>query len=145
MKKKNKAGRPSTYTKEIGIEICRRIAEGKTLREIMRGKDMPNCDTFYQWKLKEKGLAERYTQAREQRSDLYAEEVIGIADNVGLTNEEINKAKLKIDTRKWVACKLNRHIYGDRGITINNNTQINNNIHEQYVLEQYDVKEIEED
>ncbi len=143
--KKNKRGRPSAYTKEIGIEICRRVSEGESITDIMKDKDMPSGYTFYQWLEKKEGLAKEYTHAREQRAEFYAAEIISIADNAGLTNEEINLARLKVDARKWIACKLHPRHYGDKGLTINNNTQINNNIHEQYVLEQYDVKEIEEE
>lgn len=142
--KKNK-GRPTTYTKEIATEICRRIAEGETLTSIVKDQDMPNRDSFYQWLLKKEGLTVEYTTARQRQADFYADNLLTIASNVGLTSEEIAKARLKIDTMKWIVCKLHPRAYADKGITINNNTQINNNIHEKFVLEQYDVKEIEED
>jgi len=130
-----KTGRPKKYTKQTFDKICYRIGQGESLRSVMKDKDMPNRDTFYQW-LKEKELSDQYTHARQQQLDLYADEIIDIADNAGSTNEEINLARLKIETMKV------DYNYGDKGLAINHNTL---NIHEKYVLGQYDVKEIEDE
>ncbi len=39
--KKAKKGRPSLYTEALAAKICRRLAEGETLRAICRDKAMP--------------------------------------------------------------------------------------------------------
>ncbi len=40
--KKRKKGRPSLYTEALAAKICRRLAEGETLRAICRDKAMPD-------------------------------------------------------------------------------------------------------
>jgi hypothetical protein len=50
-----------------------------------------------------------YARAREEQTHLTAEDVIKIAD----TEEDPNRARVRIDARKWYASKLNRKDYGD--------------------------------
>ncbi len=40
--KKRKTGRPSLYTEALAADICRRLAEGETLRSVCRDKAMPD-------------------------------------------------------------------------------------------------------
>ena len=41
-----RVGRPSIYTRELLDLICDRIAEGKAIRWILVGPDMPHRSTF---------------------------------------------------------------------------------------------------
>ncbi len=43
--KPKKKGRPSLYTEALAADICRRLAEGETLRAICRDKAMPDKAT----------------------------------------------------------------------------------------------------
>ncbi len=45
-----------------------------------------------------------YARAREAQAELYADDIIEIAD--AATEDEINSARLKIDARKWVVTRL---------------------------------------
>ncbi len=47
--KKRKKGRPSLYTEVLAAKICRRLAEGETLRAICRDKVMPAISTVMGW------------------------------------------------------------------------------------------------
>ncbi len=47
--KSKKKGRPSLYTEALAAKICRRLAEGETLRSICRGKAMPAISTVMGW------------------------------------------------------------------------------------------------
>jgi hypothetical protein len=38
---------PVEITPEIAIEICRRMSEGQSLKEICRDESMPCCSTIY--------------------------------------------------------------------------------------------------
>lgn len=51
-----------------------------------------------------------YELAREARTDLHAEEIITISD----TEPDPQKARNRIDARKWLASKMNPRRYGDR-------------------------------
>lgn len=44
-----KTGRPSTYTKELGQEICLRISNGELLTKIVLEDGMPAFSTVYDW------------------------------------------------------------------------------------------------
>ena len=47
--KKRKKGRPSLYTEVLAAQICRRLAEGETLRAICRDPGMPAISTVMGW------------------------------------------------------------------------------------------------
>jgi hypothetical protein len=50
-----------------------------------------------------------YARAREKRAETFAEQMIEIAD----TAEDPAKARLQVETRKWIASKLLPRMYGD--------------------------------
>ena len=55
-------------------------------------------------------LALAYARAREIRADLWADEIVEIADKAS----DANKARNQIDARKWLASKHNQKVYGER-------------------------------
>lgn len=100
--------------RELEERICEMLARGRSMAEICRRKDMPAESTVYKWLAEGGAFSERYAHAREQQADLYADEIIEIADNCPPIHEEIAKAKVRIDTRKWKAARLTPKKYGDR-------------------------------
>ncbi len=46
----------------------------------------------------------QFARAREAQAELYADDIIEIAD--GADEDAINSARLKIDARKWVVTRL---------------------------------------
>jgi hypothetical protein len=54
-----------------------------------------------------------YARARKIQAELFAEEVITIADSAH-DSDSTQAARLQIDTRKWVACKLLPKVYGEK-------------------------------
>lgn len=99
---------------ELEERICEMLARGHSMAKICRRKDMPAESTVYKWLAEGGAFSERYTHAREQQADLYADEIIEIADNCPPVQEEIAKAKVRIDARKWKAARLAPKKYGDR-------------------------------
>jgi hypothetical protein len=129
--KKNPVGAPTTYTEHIGTVICIRIAEGESLRQILRTEGMPAQSTVYEWLLRFPAFAEQYTRAREEQADTLADEIIHIADEQpevvavvdkrtgALIEHKLDGAflqwqKNRIEARKWTAMKLKPKKYGDR-------------------------------
>lgn len=125
--------RPSDYTPEIETQICDLIADGKSLREICRAEEMPSRETVYAWMGKNLAFADRYARAVEDRAEKLAEEILEISDNdsgdfgfkkvrnedgesaeVFIDKDNIQRAKLKVDSRKWIASKLFPKKYGDK-------------------------------
>lgn len=74
-------------------------------------------------------LCERYARAKEEQSDILAEEILTIADEIQedskigynkagkpyikINREHFESKRLRIDTRKWIASKLKPKKYGD--------------------------------
>lgn len=112
-KSKKRIGRPSTYTPEIADEICEQIVLGKSLVAITRENiEMPNVATVYRWMREHADFCNRYARARQDQADTLADEITDIADN----EPDPNKARVRVDARKWVAAKLKPKKYGDRQV-----------------------------
>lgn len=118
-------GRPSSFTQEIADKICNRLANGESVRRITDDTDMPAQSTVYDWLAREPSFAEQYARAREKQADAIFNECLDIADdarndwmekNGGQVpdNEAVQRSRLRIDTRKWMAGKLRPKVYGEK-------------------------------
>lgn len=126
-------GRPSGYSEAIGDEICERIANGESLRKICLGEHMPSQAAVFRWLGDDRYVIfrEQYARARLAQADLIFDEIIDIADdgsndwmerhddqggNIGWkeNGESINRSKIRIDARKWMAGKLRPKVYGEK-------------------------------
>ena len=110
------AGRPSLYTPELAETICTRIADGEGLRAICREEHIPGRQTVMDW-LNSPGaqfdeFRAKYARARELQGDLLDEQIQQVADVA--TPEDVQVAKLRVETMKWRASKLNPKKYGDK-------------------------------
>ena len=126
-KKRKPAGRPTTYTKEMGERICMLVATHDLSYKKLCEKypDLPNESTMYQWKYYQKQFSENYLNARRQQCDLLVEEIDSLIDNT-IERYADDKGNLKIDppsasiaiakanNRKWFASKLIPKVYGDK-------------------------------
>ncbi len=126
--KKTKKGRPSLYTEALAVKICRRLAEGETLRAICRDPAMPGKTTVLRWLGDEKNADFRtqYAHARDMQADALFDEALEIADDASgdwtvdkdgkktLDHEHVQRSRLRVDTRKWAAGKLAPKRYGDK-------------------------------
>src|SRR5262249_23209911 len=59
-----KRGRPSTFTQTVADELCRRLADGETLRAICRDPGMPGKTTVMQWLAEQPEFRDQYARAR---------------------------------------------------------------------------------
>ena len=105
-----KTGRPSSFSQKVADEICRRIAEGESLRAICSEKGMPCRMTVFKWLQDIPSFADQYARARQDQADTYADDIVRIADQ----ELDANRARVRIDARKWVAGKLRPKVYGDK-------------------------------
>jgi hypothetical protein len=123
-----KLGRPTDYTPELAEQICDAIATNAMgLTRLSKKYDwFPDKDTIFQWRRKHKDFADRYAKAKQDQVEALVDEIIEISDdssqdvlindngNVVANTEFIQRSRLRIDTRKWLASKLVPKLYGDR-------------------------------
>lgn len=57
------------------------------------------------------GFSAQYTRAREAQMDALAEDILEIADD---EEADVNRARLRVDTRKWLMSKIAPKRFGDR-------------------------------
>ena len=109
-----KMGRPSDYLEEVADDICSLLANGESLKTICERPGMPNRSTIYRWLRGNDDFRNNYARATEDRADAMFEDILTIADTVKEDAVEIAKAKLKIDTRKWVLSRMNPKKFSDK-------------------------------
>jgi hypothetical protein len=132
-----KRGRPSDYNDAIAKQICTQIVEGISLRTICKQDGFPTLSTIFVWLTKHKEFQEQYALARELQAEIYADEIVELSDQplIGtkviknkhviktkrgerradevIVGDNVERSKLQVDARKWVAVKLLRKKYGD--------------------------------
>ena len=106
-----KLGRPSSYTDEIGIEMCTLLSQGNSLVRICKLPHMPDLSSVYRWLAapEHEAFRQNYTRARAEMTHTLSEQCIEIAD---LAKDPV-KARLQVDARKWFTSKMLPKVYGD--------------------------------
>ncbi|HBD12852.1 MAG TPA: terminase small subunit protein [Porticoccaceae bacterium] len=124
-------GRPTIYTEDLADEICERLADGESMRSIGRDPDMPSKATMFSWLRTKPEFLAQYEIAKQESAESHADDMIDIADNATndwmemnasdaekqayrVNGEAIQRSKLRVDTRKWAASKLNPKKYGEK-------------------------------
>lgn len=132
-------GPPSTYTPDVGEEICGRIAMGETLRGICRkpteeevlARDQlglpplpdktPNEYTVRQWLGRFPEFHKLYYTARQQQADRLFDEIVdismGLMDTTRREPGKVYKDRevaTAVRALQWAAGKLKPQEYGDR-------------------------------
>lgn len=124
-------GRPTKFTKELGEKICFAVSTcTDSLAQICEDNaEFPTYKCVNEWRIRHDDFGVMYAKAKMQQADLLAEEIIKIADNTSndtlisrnkdgeiiekCNTEWIARSRLKVDARKWIACKLLPKVYGD--------------------------------
>lgn len=125
--------RPSSFTQEQADEICRRLAEGESLRKICADESMPQKRTVLGWLDEREDFRTQYARARAEQADHFAEEIVEIADEDPVSVFDTEKGeggqevevqrvdsaavahqRLRIDARKWFASKVAPKKYGEK-------------------------------
>lgn len=103
-------GVPSSYTIEIAERICEEISSGKHLHLLCKEEWAPAERTVYQWLRARDDFAQMYAHARERQQEVFAAQVVLIAD----TEKDPARARNMMDARKWHASKVAPKKWGDR-------------------------------
>lgn len=121
-----KLGRPSEYTEAKAAEFCKRVSEGRMVRDVCNDADMPSAATFYKWLENNESFLKQYTRAKDVQADAMAADILKISDtsdadnvcdeygNIKPNHEWIARSKLRVDARKWLLSKMMPKKYGDK-------------------------------
>jgi len=127
---------------EIFDDICEKIINGKSLRSVLRELNPSIApSTFFIWLREDISKSKQYEISTKERSELMFEEMFDIADDSVndyikkevngieievLNTENIQRSRLRIDTRKWALSKMNPKKYGDKTDITTNGEKITN-------------------
>lgn len=123
---KHPGGRPTKYTQELADEISEGITLGSSIRTVCKPKHMPAISTFYKWIRTHEEFAKQYARACEERTEAMSEDILDIADDgtndymetddgrAQYNGDSVQRAKLRVDTRKWLMAKMKPKKYGDK-------------------------------
>ncbi|HLX54645.1 MAG TPA: hypothetical protein VKR58_11920 [Aquella sp.] len=116
------------YSREIAEDIALKVStSNKGIRQLC--KENPHwqvASTIFLWRIRIPEFAELYKIAKCNQVELLIDEILDIADDtlhdtrVNLSGKElansewINRSKLRVDTRKWIAGKLAPRLYGEK-------------------------------
>jgi hypothetical protein len=124
-KPRKRPGRPTKYSSEIVDEICTTIAASKQgiKRLCQQNPHWPSEDTIFTWLKVYPEFSEQYVLAKLVQIEAIVEEILEIVDDISqatilnasgkriCNHEAIACLRLRIDTRKWIACKLLPRVY----------------------------------
>lgn len=128
-KSTSKSGKPSFYTQDIADEFCRRVASGRSKRDVTRDPDMPHDSAVIEWLNRDEAFAVQYARACQDRADVIFDEMFEIADTPMIgekiktdhegktettTGDMIEHRRLQIDARKWALARMNPRKFGDK-------------------------------
>ncbi len=135
---KRSVGRPCDFTPALGEAICDRLIEGESLRSVCSDPAMPHRATVCRWLARGDAgeqpftaFVTQYARATEFRADALFDESQEIADDssrdwevvrdgegqvtgIKVDGEHVQRSKLRVETRKWMAGKLAPKRYGDK-------------------------------
>ncbi len=137
--KTKKTGRPTKYTLALAVSICERLSSGESLTSICSAEGMPKRTTVVGWQGQHDGFSTLYARARVAYADAIFDEAIEIADDssgdrttrtkngevIGVVDHEnIQRARLRVETRMKAAAKINPAKYGDK-LDVNMSGELN--------------------
>jgi hypothetical protein len=106
-----KLGRPTKYNEKISKLICDRISKGESLASICKDEGFPDRGIVFDWQRIHPDFHHRMSIARENQVMGLADELMDLARDGSIDTQ---RAKLQIDTVKWLLAKLLPRAYGDK-------------------------------
>lgn len=103
----------------VGIEGLADLHRGGLgYREIAELLDVAYTN-IHKWLRRNPGHKEMMDQARADRGSYLADEALEIADGAKPEAGHVQKAKLQVDVRQWLAARLNPELAGKKGGDVN--------------------------
>jgi ribosomal protein S7 len=105
--------RPIEFSVELATEIATRVAEGTPLTKVCKQAGMPRLTTVYKWLSLHASFDQLMRRARADVADTFFAQAIDIAHEKCVDSTAVQRNRLRVDTLKWAASKMNPRRYGD--------------------------------
>ena len=118
------------YNEFLANKVLRLIAtDPRPLRDLIReNPDLPSVGTIYSWRIDSDDFRERFMDAKAAQAQIVIDEILELSDDPANCETDIlNWSKTRIETRKWLATKLIKHVYGNKvqsEVTVNHENQL---------------------
>lgn len=112
--KGKKRGTPRLYSDKVTEKICSQMVEGVSVNKICKQKGMPTRSTIGNWLVKYPEFRDAFIKAKQVQTYFNVDDILDLADGCDTENSaDVQKAKLQVDTRKWIASRLLPKVYGE--------------------------------
>lgn len=112
------------YTQEVAEKVCKLLEDGESLRRAAKACGV-DPSTVLRWKDAYPEFAQQYARSRGVGYELLADELLEISDDSAGDYEDtergpvakpevVARARLRVDTRKWMLAKMLPKVYGER-------------------------------
>ena len=98
-------------TESLTSKICQELMNGVPLARLARAKEYPSLTRIYKQIMKDKGFANKITEARRFGAQTYIEKAMDELEHAD--NRTIMVVREKVQLAKWIASKL-IPVYGDK-------------------------------
>jgi transposase-like protein len=99
------------YTRDFADEVCRRLAEGNSLREVCRDHGIAESSVRQWVRDNRDDFAMRYQTARVLQVEAWSDLIIEIGNRDDLDPQE---KRVRIDSLKWLMSRIVPKKWGDR-------------------------------
>ena len=102
-----------TQYEQMFERVIEQVYRGRSLRDLLEDDyRVISYEDFLKWVKRDPMRHERFKEAQESRTEFIAGEILEIADAED-SIEDVQRSKLKIDTRKWLMGAWNKKRYGE--------------------------------
>jgi hypothetical protein len=105
----------------VWMDIVDQVTAGKSLSTVLSQPGYPRWSTFEEMLAFDAPLRLAYEKAMQARADRLVDEILELADEPmpeGLEGASasawVQRARMRVDARKWIASKFKPRMYGDR-------------------------------
>lgn len=109
-----KVGRPTKYSEKIADDICTRLVEGESIRQVCRDPSMPALSSVMLWLRKHPEFSEQYARSRVDQGHTIYGEICEVEEKVASGEMNPNQGRVLIDSKKWRAARMEPRVYGDK-------------------------------
>lgn len=112
------------YSDEIADVFLTQLSDGKSMKSVCEMMNVKR-HVIWRWLRENEEFKKLYELAKRESADAIEDEILDIADDnkddiietgngILLNRVAVDRAKLRVDSRKWVAAKRNPQKYSDK-------------------------------